>query len=290
MSPLNGLMNHVAELSRSENCFTRTVSARAAMILGGIPLEIAATAQNLITLPFQPIGMTCKIMVKVVNFGINSKILKNVEDFLPGLGQIAITAYKIVAYAIGTVFTCVLGLLSPMTNFHLHCALGLIHDEKAEAERMQAEEEEARQHELQEAMIQAKIQTKLFSIRQKAAEQERLRTEEAQRERETQAAISKLAKAEEEKKQMDLSARFITDHLTKEMNSLSARQEKETVPLEIQRQMDKKIYQEIKPLSIDAALFQIIPQNKISVLRRIAALFRSSSTPRLSLKPIYPVS
>lgn len=221
MSPLNGLMNHVTELSNSENCFTRNISSRAAMILGGIPLELLAAIQNVISLPFQPIGICCKFSVKILNLCCGSQFLSDVEDSLPGIRQIFVTAYKIVAYTIGTIFTGILGLISPMANFRLHCALSLVRNEKEEAERVQANEEAVKQRELQEALMQAQIQTMLFAMRQKAAEQERLRAEEVKKEKENQKAVSKLAKVDNDKKQPGLSVRFMQDNLARDDASMA---------------------------------------------------------------------
>lgn len=183
MVPFNRLMNHVADLSRSENPFTRQISTRVAIVLGGVPLEVLAAFQNLLTLPFQPFGLVSKVVVKTFNICIDSQILKDFEEFLPGLRQIVVTAYKIVAYIIGTFFTGTLGFLSPMSNFYLHNAFGLIVDEDAEADKIQREEEELRKREAHEAMVQAQIQNMLFTMRQKAIEQERLKAEEAQKEK-----------------------------------------------------------------------------------------------------------
>jgi hypothetical protein len=191
MSPLNALMNHVSHMSHSEVVFVKYVSSRAETFFCGVPLEVLATAQNLIKLPFQPFGTIFKFAVKSIDLCVNSKTIKDLGAALPGPIDMLKTTLKIIGYAIGTFFTATLGLLCPTANFRLHCALGLVRNEKAEAERLQAELKAAQEKEVEEAKLKQEINELILALQQKAnAEQERRKNEE----------VARLAKIEKEKK------------------------------------------------------------------------------------------
>lgn len=179
MNSLNRLMNHVDGLSNSNRFIVRTVSTRLVSFSGGVPFEILASLQNLVKLPFQPFGLACKYAIKVINFVFDSTLLGRLENGLPGFTDIIKTALKVIGYALGAVFTTTLGVLSPRANFLLHCACGLIENEKVEAEKRHAQIEAARLREAQEIALQAQIHSLVIAMRKKIAEQERHRAEEA---------------------------------------------------------------------------------------------------------------
>ncbi len=172
MSPLDGLMNRVAEMSDSNSFFKQQILSRVSVLAGCIPLEMVATAQNIIKLPFEAAMLTIKIPAKVINLFIGSETLKDFETSLPGPLQLIKTAFKIIGYAIGTLFTSTLGMLSPYKNFRLHTVLDLISDEKAEAAAFQKEQAAARQREVQREIMQLHIKNLILAQRLKTAEQQ----------------------------------------------------------------------------------------------------------------------
>lgn len=201
MYALNKLMNHVANLSYSESFFVRNISTRAVMTLAGVPLEILTSFQNLVFIPIQPLGVLSKFTIKILNMGIDSQRLRNFEEkYLPGIPQILITALKVFGYALGAVFSATLGFVYPWGNFKLHCALGLITDEKTQAERHHLEMEILKQKAAQELALKAQIQSMLLVMRRKAHEQEIRKTEEALKQQKALELV-KAAKLEDQRMQ-----------------------------------------------------------------------------------------
>ena len=188
MAPLDRLMNRVADMTHSNSIFKQHVLSRATVMAGCLPLEAIAVAQNLIKLPFEAVLMTIKVPVKIVNACLHSANLKNFEERLPGPLQLIKTAFKVIGFAIGALFTGTLGILSPYRNFRLHTALDLVSDEKAAAELLKREQEAARQQELQREVMLLHIKNLILAQRLKVAEQERANAQQA------------LQKAEEEAK------------------------------------------------------------------------------------------
>lgn len=158
MSPLNELMNHVAGLSYSSSTFVKGFSTRGIMFFGGIPLEVLATLQNIIKLPFETALMICKVPLNIVNLCAKSKSLTEIVNELPGPCKVIQTALKVVGYAIGTVFTAILGLISPYHNFRLHVLTRLVRDEAAEAEKLSKQLREQKEAEDQELLVKTRVQ------------------------------------------------------------------------------------------------------------------------------------
>ena len=201
MSALNKLMNHVASLSYAENFFVRHVSTRAIMTLGGVPVEILTSLQNLIFIPFQPIGLVSKYTIKILNMGIDSQRIRNFEEkYLPGFSDIFKTALKVFGYALGAIFTATIGFLYPWGNFRLHCGVGLVTDEKTQAERRHLELQALKQRAEQELALRAQIQSMLLFMRRKEAEQESRKTEEVLKQQKALELV-KAAKLEDQRMQ-----------------------------------------------------------------------------------------
>lgn len=172
MTPLNGLMNHIAEMAHAETLFTRHVSTRFAIITGAVPLELAASLENAIRLPFHVGRSLVKLACQTIDLCIDSQSIKNFSDKQPGLADVVKTALKIAAYAVGAIVTATIGFCRPYDNFRLHVACHLVRDEKAFAARQAAELREAEERDEQEKAMQTHIQNLVLAMRQKAIERE----------------------------------------------------------------------------------------------------------------------
>lgn len=128
MDPLNNWMNCVDRMSQKtdangnpQSWMTRNVATRAATLFVGVPLELAAVAQNIIRAPIEAVGVVGKLAVKAARVVSSAEFLRKAEDALPTFQQLVKTVARIVAYVVGTVFTATLGVISPARNFKLHC-------------------------------------------------------------------------------------------------------------------------------------------------------------------------
>lgn len=130
MDPLNLVMNKVDNWSQKKVDETgfkhwakRNILTRATTVLVGVPLEIATVAQNALAVPFYTAGVVAKLAVKTVRIFSSAEFLRKADEALPTLGQLVKTILRVAAYAIGTIFTLVLGFISPSANFRLHCSI-----------------------------------------------------------------------------------------------------------------------------------------------------------------------
>lgn len=180
------LMNRAAEMADSPSFFQRNIASRAAMGLGGTTLEAWETVRHAIRLPLQSASLAVKIPAIVINTFVDSESLEDFARTLTGPLQLLETAWKVIAYAIGTLFTAALGVISPKENFHLHFTLGLVRDEKAELAAHQAEQEKIRQREAHERAIQTHIKHLIEAIRLKNVEKEKAESADLEAEEEPQ--------------------------------------------------------------------------------------------------------
>ncbi len=96
------------------------ISTRAAILCGAFPLELCASLENVLKLPFQTGLALIKLTCKTINLCLDSQSIKNFTDKQPGLTDLLKTALKVVGYAIGAFVTITFGLLRPYDNFRLH--------------------------------------------------------------------------------------------------------------------------------------------------------------------------
>lgn len=184
MTPLNTVMNKVAIMAESD-AILKKIAVRAITVIGVLPLEVMTTALGLIKLPFDAALSVCKIPLKVTNLFARSKSLRSLERSLPTPRAVVITALKIVGYALGTLFTLILGVfISPKMNFDLHVSLGLIRNERAEAQRLQAELQVAKRRAAVAQELEDNINRIALANKAKIAEKERELVLEAQKQRE----------------------------------------------------------------------------------------------------------
>lgn len=185
MTPLNLVMNHVANMAESDALLTK-IGIRTVTIVGVIPLEVMAAAFNLIKLPFEAALMVTKIPLKITNLLARSKALRSVEMALPGPKKVIVTALKIIGFVLGTLFTVVLGVfISPKMNFDLHVSLGLVRNAKAEAHRAQIELQIARRRAAVAQQLEDNIKRIALANKARIEEKERLVALEHKRQRET---------------------------------------------------------------------------------------------------------
>jgi hypothetical protein len=172
MIPVNGLMNHIAEMAHAETFFTRHVSTRFAVLCGVFPLELSASFENLIKATFQtgliPLSLSCK----AINLCIDSQRLKNFTDWCPSIVDVFKTALKVAGYALGAFVTLSFGFLRPYDNFKLHVFFQLIRDEKAFAKEQAILLQRIIEREEQEKAMQTHIENLLLLMREKAAQRE----------------------------------------------------------------------------------------------------------------------
>lgn len=169
MGPLNLVMNKVDSWSQKvdemevhQSWAKRHLLTRAVTVAAGVPLEITAVFQNIIATPVYAVGVVCKLATKTLRVCSSAEFLKKVDDALPSLADLARTVLRIIAYAVGTVFTATLGYLSPSANFRLHCSVPFLDlasnvrenklksewQQKIEAEKQKRAEEEAQAEEI----------------------------------------------------------------------------------------------------------------------------------------------
>ena len=168
MSPLNFLINYSAKLTHSEASFTRHISSRF-LATFCIPVEMLASLENMIRLPFQCAALTVKIPAKLLNVVFDSMSLREFETQLAGPLDILKTALKIVGYAVGIFFTASLGaLISPLGNFKLHCAFGLISDEESIHNIRLADEKKQNEIANQQKIIETRLKKVIEAKRKNA--------------------------------------------------------------------------------------------------------------------------
>lgn len=160
MGPLNSFMNKMDEISQPINhitrvpqgAFKRHVLPSIGTPVVGTPLEVLAVAQNIVTAPVQLAGAGLNLAVRALTHISSAKCLRDFSEKLPTLSDFFRTLGRVVAYAIGTLFTATLGFFSPSANFKLHCAFGLTTHNREEAVRAAEEAATAVQFE-QEAEL-----------------------------------------------------------------------------------------------------------------------------------------
>lgn len=169
MSPLNQVMNRVDswgqkvdEIGIPQSWAKRHLLTRAITFAAGVPVELTAALQNIIATPVYAAGVVGKLATKTLRVCSSSEFLKNLDEVLPGPAQLVRTVLRVVAYAIGAIFTGTLGVLSPSANFRLHCSVPFVDlttnvreaklksewQQKIEAEKQKRAEEEAQAEEI----------------------------------------------------------------------------------------------------------------------------------------------
>lgn len=181
MSPLNSIINYSGEISISHSYFKSTICSRVISVFGGVTCELFATVQNAINIPVTATLLSIKFFAKIINFSVGSHSLREFEINLPGLYDLIKTVLKTIGYAIGTLCTASLGLISPYANFRLHVAFGLVSDINVETALMQAERETAKIQEAKTRMMKAHVQHLIIKLRLNALEKERRIAEEAKK-------------------------------------------------------------------------------------------------------------
>lgn len=172
MSPLNSLMNRAATLAESKPFINHAILPRMIMPCGGIPLEIALVVLNTVKLPIVTAGFCIKIPTKIFSTIIPSKTLKEFDNSLPGPSKMLETSLRIICCSIGILANATLGIINPITNFRFHCSLGLIKDNKIEAEKIRLAKEREEQIQKHEKQIINYITSLVDSIREKNKSEE----------------------------------------------------------------------------------------------------------------------
>jgi hypothetical protein len=173
MSPLNHLLNHVADMEESHSFFRSQITSRGVTLLGGLPLEVCALAQNLIRLPWLSAVSVVKMPVKLIGACLSSRAVKECASSMPGVEEVFATALKVLGYVLGTIFTATIGFaLSPYLNFRLHLFLGLISDEKAKKAEEEAGQQAKKEREAQERVTQMHYHNLILAMKCKIAEKE----------------------------------------------------------------------------------------------------------------------
>lgn len=109
---------------RNNGFYTKHFATRLAAF-GCIPLEALAALQNLIKLPFQPIGAFLKYPIKMINAVLHIDALDKLDRRLSGISDIFETAKKVIGYTLGTFLTATYGIYDPAANVHIHKRFGL---------------------------------------------------------------------------------------------------------------------------------------------------------------------
>lgn len=172
MIPISGIMNHISEMAHAETLFTKHISTRVAVLFGAFPLELCASLENAIKLPFQTSLALVKLACKAIDLCHDSQSIKNVTDKLPGLSDLIKTVLKIAGYAAGAFVTLSFGILRPYDNFRLHAAFQLVKNEKVLAEKKAAELKALTERQEQERAMQTHLENLILIMRQKAMERE----------------------------------------------------------------------------------------------------------------------
>ena len=135
MVPVNELLNRGNDwnTSQSKNAFVRFVAPRVANLTLVAPLEAVAVAQNILIVPVQSVGIVLNVGAKVIYAISGSKAVKNFQENMPNLTDLVRTIARIVTYAVGSVLTATIGVLSPYANFRVQCALGHAINRRQEA-------------------------------------------------------------------------------------------------------------------------------------------------------------
>lgn len=170
MSLLSTVMNRSAELTLSESFFTKNIASRLMTLTLCPPLEAAEVIINTIKLPLHVCQLAVKIPTTVINLGINSTTLREFQDNLCGPLDIIRTALKITGLTLGFFFSLTLGALSPMSNFRLHYAFGLVRDENLERQLEAKRQEEKKKKEAYERMLEDQIKRVTDALRLKVVE------------------------------------------------------------------------------------------------------------------------
>lgn len=158
MIATNELLNRINEWNAPEhNAFKRHMCSRVTNLCATAPMETLAVAQNILTVPFQVVGVTLNLGTKVLSVICCSKALRDFRANLPSISDLCRTLARIVLYAVGTVFTATIGVLSPSANFKLHCAMGLAVDQREEAIKIAIIEAELERLEELTARIEAQV-------------------------------------------------------------------------------------------------------------------------------------
>lgn len=165
MSPLNTLMNHSAEFTQQPS-YSKNIQSRFLTVVS-LPVELIASLENAIKLPFQAAACTIKIYAKILDIFIDSKSLQNIESRLTGPIAVLKTALKIVGYAIGSLFTLTLGILSPYKNFQLHCSFGLITNKSIEKQLQMIEENRKKEIAVHEKSLEIRLGNIVEAMRRK---------------------------------------------------------------------------------------------------------------------------
>lgn len=126
MNSVSYMLNKVNEWNDpSHSALTRHVGTRATNLFITTPVEALAVAQNVLLIaPFQAVSMTLKVGARVIQVITGSEAVKNFADNRPGLSDLMRTVARTFAYAIGTLLSATLGVLSPTTNYRVQQALG----------------------------------------------------------------------------------------------------------------------------------------------------------------------
>jgi hypothetical protein len=170
MGPLNNCMNRINGWSQPINPTTgqpqgfarRHIATRVATACC-FPQEIAAIVQNALLSVVQAPCAVLKLGVGTAACIFKSSdLLQKLNNKLPySLTDFMRTVARVIGYAIGAFSTITLGaLISPSANFRLHCALGLVSNQREAALKALLEKQELKkQEEVAEGILKTLLET-----------------------------------------------------------------------------------------------------------------------------------
>lgn len=270
---LNNLMNRVdgwgqpnnPETNEPQGVFKRVFATRAATVAFGVPLEVAAVAENVFKATVKGIFIPVRLAVNTFSCLTGSEACEDCNDKLPKVKSFLRAVYRVAAYAIGTFFTLTLGFISPAANFKLHAALGLAENRRerdqetaasiAEAENARKAEEALRQAALKrQAELNLKVeQEKATTEASKKAEHDKAAAEAAKKAEEDKAAAEAAQKAQIQKAAIEASKKAEQDKANAEA-ARKAAQEKAAAEAAKKAEHDKVVAAEAaKKLELEKA-------------------------------------
>ncbi|MEI8124166.1 MAG: hypothetical protein WCG42_00240 [Parachlamydiaceae bacterium] len=115
-------INDVQSLSEKRGAF---LAPRLGAVVVTSTEALVVAGKVLFTAPKELVGSVVGLGARVISVISGSEAVKKFADSMPTLSDFIKTVVKTVGYAMGTVFSATLGVLSPSANYRLHCSLGL---------------------------------------------------------------------------------------------------------------------------------------------------------------------
>lgn len=163
MLQLNTLLNQVEEMTRSDSIFIREVSSRLMTAAIVLPLELTIILQNLIKLACETGETLVQVPTKAVAYFIDSVTLQEFNASLTTTEWLS-TAWKVIKYVMGSIFTIIPGIIAPSLNFRLHIAMGLAMDMRQASVCHEIEEKGRKEKKIKDEVLQHHYKDMLHSL------------------------------------------------------------------------------------------------------------------------------